>query len=78
MENCNGLPTANKVETPLGIDANVSEDKKYWPKLYASVLGMMFYLSSNPRPDISFSVHKCDRFTHKFKELHVTDLKRIC
>ena len=58
MEDCNGLPTPTKVEAPLGTDTNGSEDKKYWPNSYASVIRMMLYLASNTRPDISFAVHQ--------------------
>ena len=39
---------------------------------------MMLYLASNTRPDISFAVHQCDRYTHKTKESHETTVKRIC
>ena len=39
---------------------------------------MMLYLASNTRPDISFAVHQCSRFTHNTKVSHETDVKRIC
>ena len=39
---------------------------------------MMSYLESITRPDKSFDVHQCDRFTHNTKESHKTDVKRIC
>ena len=77
-EHCNGLPTPTKVEAPLRTDANGSEAKRYWPNSYASVIGMMLYLSSNTRPDISFAVHQCAWFTHNTKVSHKTDLKRTC
>ena len=67
MEYCIGLPTPTKVEAPLGIDVNVSEANIDWPNSYASVIGMMLYLASNTRPDISFAVHQCARFTHNTK-----------
>ena len=67
MEHFNGLPTPTKVESPLGTDANYFEAKRYWPNSYASFIGVMLYIESNTRPDISFAVHQCSRFIHKTK-----------
>ena len=39
---------------------------------------MIVYLVSNTRPDISFAVHQCARFTHNTNLSHETDVKRIC
>ena len=36
------------------------------------------YLASNSRPDISFAVHQCARFTHTPKALHGEAILRIC
>ena len=77
-ENSNGFPTPTKVEAPLVIDAHFYEAKRDWPNSYASVIGMMLYLASNTRPDISFAVHHCARFTHNTKVSHDTAVKRIC
>ena len=44
---------------------------------YASIIGMLMYLSSNSRPDIQFAVHQCARFTHNPKKSHVNAVKRI-
>ena len=70
MEDCTGLPTTTKVEAPLGTDANGSEAKRDWPNSYASFIGMMFYLTSNTRPYISFAVHQCAQFTHNNNASH--------
>ena len=78
MDHFNGFPTPTKVEALLGTDANVYEAKRYWPNSYASVIGVSVYLASNKRPDISFAVHQCVRFTHNTKVSHDTDMKRIC
>ena len=77
MEDCNGLPTPTKVEAPLGTDVNGSETKRDWPNSYASVIGMMLYLASNNRPNISFDVHQCARFVHNTKASQDTTVKRI-
>ena len=58
MEHCNGLPRPTKVEAPLVIDANGSEDKRDCPNSYASVIGIMLYLASNTIPDISFAAYQ--------------------
>ena len=77
MEHCNGFPTLTKVEAPLGKYENVSEANIYWPKSYASVIGMILYLESKTTPDIYFSVHRCARFTHYKKASHEMFVKRI-
>ena len=77
MDHCNGLQTTTKVEAPLGTNVNGSEAKIDWPKSYASVIGMMLYLASNKRPDISFAVYQCAWFTHNTKVSHETSAKRI-
>ena len=75
MEDCNVLPTPTKVEAPLGTDVNGSEAKRDCPNSYASVIGMMLNLASNTRPDISFAVHQCARFTHNTKVSHETAVR---
>ena len=44
---------------------------------YASVVGMMLYLCNNSRPDISFAVSQCARYTHHPTTLHSQYLKHI-
>ena len=67
MIHCNGFPIPTNVEAPIETDYNGSEANRYFPNSYASVIGMMFYLESNTRSDISFAVHHCARFTHNTK-----------
>ena len=44
---------------------------------YASVVGMMLYLCGHSRPDISFAVHQCARYTFAPKRSHEKALIRI-
>ena len=78
MEHCNRLTTPTKVEAPLGTDTDGSEANRDWTNSYASVIGMMLYLASNIRLDISFAVHQCARFAHKTKASHETAMKMMC
>ena len=44
---------------------------------YASVIGMLLYLSGHSRPDIALAVAQCARFTHNPKRSHELALIRI-
>jgi hypothetical protein len=44
---------------------------------YPSVIGQLNYLAQNSRPDISFTVHQCARFSKEPKALHEKAGKRI-
>ena len=61
--------------TPLGTDLAGKPFNEDWE--YASVVGMLLYLSSNTRPDIQFAVHQCARFTHNPKASHAIAIKKI-
>jgi hypothetical protein len=65
---CNAVPIGSDLE---GADPTGRID-------YASVVGMLMYLSSNTRPDIQMAVHQCARFTHFPKKLHEEAIMRIC
>jgi len=66
MEDCNAKPTP-ACTTPL-----VTEDgprcQQAWD--YASVIGMLMYLTSNSQSDIQYAVHQCARFTHNPRASH--------
>ena len=47
------------------------------PFNYASVVGMLLYLSGHSRPDIAFAVNQCARYTFRPTDRHVAALKRI-
>jgi hypothetical protein len=44
---------------------------------YASVVGVLLYLSGHTRPYIAFAVHQCARYTFLPTQRHVTALKRL-
>ena len=77
MEHCNGFTTPTKVDAPLGTYTNGSEADRDWTNSYDYVIGMMLYLVSNTRPDISFAIHQCSQCTHNTKASHETAMKRI-
>ena len=75
MVDCNTKTTpCNQV--PLGSDP--SGDPVTGKFEYASVVGMLMYLSSNSRPDIQYAVHQCARFTHFPKKSHEDAIHRLC
>jgi hypothetical protein len=75
MTECNTKSTPAN-QTPLGTDSNGPAFDRSFD--YASIVGMMMYLSSNSRPDIQFAVHQCARFTHNPKQSHGDAILRIC
>ena len=71
--NCKATPAATM---PLGMDAKGRPFNETWN--YATVAGMLLYLSSISRPDIQFAVHQCAHFTHCPRNSHADAVKRIC
>ncbi len=74
MEDCHGKATPTAQE-PLGTDEKGEPFNEEWS--YASVVGMLLYLSSNSRPNIQYAVNQCARFTHNPKTIHGEAVKRI-
>ena len=74
-----GLQDAHCKDRPataiLGKDENGDPPCEKWS--YASIVGMLMYLSSNSRCDIAFSVHQACRFTHNPKRSHEQAVKHI-
>jgi len=62
-------------QTALGSDPDGAPMKETWN--YASVVGMLLYLSTNTRTDISYAVSQVARFTTKPKQSHATAVKSI-
>ena len=74
LEQCNSnhVPAAPKT---LGIDPDGEPMQENWS--YPSIVGMLGYLSTNTRPDITFAVSQIARFTHSPKQSHATAIKTI-
>jgi Reverse transcriptase (RNA-dependent DNA polymerase). len=70
--NPNKLPTKRE---PLGIDPDGEPFDEEWN--YPSVVGMLLYLSTNNRPDITFAVNQVARFTRSPKKSHCIAVKMI-
>ena len=62
MDHCDFFPIPTRFEAHLGGYYNGPEAKVDWTNSYSSVVGMISYLVSNTRPDISFVVHQCAQF----------------
>jgi hypothetical protein len=75
-----GLEQCNPNWTPastlaLGIDPEGPPMKEDW--VYPSIVGMLLYLATNTRPDISFAVSQVARFNHNPKQSHAQAVKMI-
>ena len=74
MQDASTAPTPAVVQS-LGKDELGESFDETWE--YASVVGMLLYLSGNSRLDIAYAVNQCARFTHNPKTSHATAIKRI-
>ena len=75
-----GMTESNGNWTPasqvaLGIDPDGPPMTETWS--YRSIVGMLLYLSTNTRPDISFAVSQVARFSHNPKKSHASAIKSI-
>ena len=74
MTDCNPNFTPTST-TPLGKHPEAPPMKENWS--YRSIVGMLLYLSTNTRPDITFAVSQVARFSHDPKVPHATAVKSI-
>ena len=74
MEDCNPnwFPASPMA---LGSDEDGEPMTEIWG--YSSIVGMMLYLSTNTRPDITFAVSQVARFSHTPKQSHAAAVKTI-
>jgi hypothetical protein len=75
-----GIESEHAVQTPT-TSIPLTKDSDGEPPdcsfSYPSVIGMLGYLQSNSRPDITYAVSSAARFTHHPKRSHEDALKRI-
>ena len=75
-----GLDDGNGKRTPAEIGAlPADKEGEHCDEAfnYASVVGMLSYLSGHTRPELEFSVHQWGRYAHNLCALHERALKRI-
>ena len=74
LEDCNPKFTpADKVPLDKILDGDSCCEE--WE--YRSIVGMLLYLAGSTRPDISYAVHQCARFSHKPKASHEIGVTHI-
>ena len=75
-----GMTNCSPNKTPctqlgLGTDPDGEPIQETWN--YASIVGMLLYLTTNTRPDIAFAVSQVARFTAAPKQSHARAVKSI-
>ena len=80
IKEATGMVSCNPNWTPasqlaLGIDPDGLPMDEPWS--YRSIVGMLLYLSTNTRPDITFAVSQVARFCHNPKQSHASAIKTI-
>lgn len=73
------LEDANSKETPAECVLCKDENGEPFEEnfSYQSIIGMLLYLQGHTRPELSFAVSQCARFTFNPKKSHAQALKRI-
>jgi hypothetical protein len=74
LQDCNPNWTPT-IQTALGSDPEGLPMNKTWG--YPSVVGMLLYLSTNTRPDITFAISQVARFNNNPKASHARAIKTI-
>eukprot|EP00957_Ditylum_brightwellii_P099487 7578533-Ditylum_brightwellii.AAC.1 len=70
MDNCTPTVAPTSGSKPIDPDPHGKDVQLQDKWRYASVVGIMMYLASNSRPEITLMVHQCARFTHGTKYSH--------
>ena len=69
------VPTKPHFSDCTWIDADRSPIKEAWN--YSSVVGMLLYLSTNTRPDITIAVSQVAQFNSNPKQSHASAVKML-
>ena len=80
LETCH-MTDCNRRQTPansIALGSDLSGAPFRHDFSYLSAVGMLMYVASNSRPEISFAIHQCARFTHTPKASHGEAILRIC
>ena len=78
--NAMGLDDSTSVKTPAEYGAlpkDENSDSCNSTFNYSSIVGMLLYLQNHSRPDLTFTVSQCARYTFCPKLSHEKALKRI-
>ena len=74
-----GMKSASSIRTPISPNVKLIVDllgKSINSSLYRSMIGIVIYLTTS-RPNISYSVGVCVRYSANLKESHMIALKKI-
>jgi hypothetical protein len=74
-EQTNVKKTPAAITVKLGRDPNGKPYEEKWS--YRSIVGKLNFLEKSTRPDLSYAVHQCARFSAEPKESHATAVKHI-
>ena len=75
MQDCNNHNYTSALQLSLGTDPDGKPMDEFWS--YRSIVGTVFYLSTNTCPDITYAVSQVAQFNHNPKKSHASAIKTI-
>ena len=76
MIDCNTAVTAPSSTNPLGTNKSVESYNESW-EYTEQIVGMLMFLATNSRPNITYAVNQYARFTHNPRASHATAVNHI-